>query len=136
MKLSDHEIKQFAQAQERSRAHALPGALEILKDLASSRPDSAMINATLANTLKGAGDIAPAIDHFLKAVKLAPTSELYSLGLFHILWAQGRRDEAFDEMRRFMAIADSIDYRAIVAEINAKSPDDPPSPGSGWETNP
>ena len=83
MKLSDHEIKQFAQAQERSRANDLPGALEILKDLASSRPDSAMINATLA-----------------------------------------------------MAIADSIDYRAIVAEINAKSPNDPPSPGSGWETNP
>jgi predicted Zn-dependent protease len=78
MKLSDHEIKQFAQAQERSRANDLPGTLEILKDLASGRPDSAMINATLANTLKGAGDIAPAIEHFLKAVKLAPTSELYS----------------------------------------------------------
>ena len=129
MKLSDHEIKQFAQAQERSRANDLPGTLEILKDLASGRPDSAMINATLANTLKGAGDIAPAIEHFLKAVKLAPTSELYSLGLFHILWAQGRRDEAFDEMRRFMAIADSIDYRAIVAEMNAKFSDDAPNAG-------
>jgi predicted Zn-dependent protease len=129
MKLSDHETELFAQAQERSRANDLPGTLEILKDLASRRPDSAMINATLANTLKGAGDIAPAIEHFLKAVKRAPNSELYSLGLFHILWAQGRKDEAFDEMRRFTAIADSIDYRAIVAEMNAQSPEEPPSQG-------
>jgi len=78
-----------------------------------------MFNATLANTLKAVGDITPAIEHFREAVKLIPNSELYSLGLFHILWEQGRRDEAFDEMKRFTANADSIDYRTIVAEMNA-----------------
>jgi predicted Zn-dependent protease len=118
MKYSDHERKQFALAQERSSANDLLGTIEILRDLAAGRPESAMFNATLANTLKAAGDITPAIGHFREAVKQAPTSELYSLGLFHILWAQGRRQEALDETKRFMSLSESDEYRKIVAAIN------------------
>jgi Zn/Cd-binding protein ZinT len=56
------------------------------------------------------------------AVKLAPTSELYSLGLFHIFWSEGRQEDAFNEMKRFMAISDSEEYREIVTEINSTWP--------------
>jgi predicted Zn-dependent protease len=119
MKYSDDEREQFALAQQRSRNNDLPGTIAILKRLVAGKPRAAMFNATLANTLKAVGDITPAIEHFREAVKLIPNSELYSLGLFHILWEQGRRDEAFDEMKRFTANADSIDYRTIVAEMNA-----------------
>ena len=122
MAFTKHQRKQWALAQERSRLDDVPGTLKILRDLVAEIPQSAMLNATLANTLKAINDIEPATEHFQTAVKLAPTSELYSLGLFHIFWSQGRRDDAFIEMKRFMAISDSADYREIVAEINSKWP--------------
>ncbi len=130
MKYTDHEKKQFALAQERSKLNDLPGTIEILRNLVAENPESAMFNATLANSLKAEGDIDTAIEHFQKAVKLAPKSELYSLGLFHSLWRQEKREEAFDEMKRFMSISDSDDYRAIIAEMNAKWSDDTLSPES------
>jgi predicted Zn-dependent protease len=122
MAFTKHQRKQWALAQERSRLDDVPGTLKILRDLVAEIPESAMLNATFANTLKALNDIEPAIEHFQTAVKLAPTSELYSLGLFHIFWSQGRQDDAFNEMKRFMAISDSADYREIVAEINSKWP--------------
>jgi predicted Zn-dependent protease len=128
MKYSDHERKQFALAQDRSRANDLAGTIDILRSLAVGKPESAMFNATLANTLKAVGDITPAIEHFREAVKQAPTSELYSLGLFHILWAQGRREEALDETKRFMSLSESDEYRKIVAAINNHWPNRIPTP--------
>jgi len=120
VKYSDKEREQFAFAQERSRNNDLPGTIEILSRLVAGKPRAAMFNATLANSLKAVGAITPAIEHFRAAVKLVPNSEPYSLGLFHILWEHGRRDEAFDEMTRFMASGNSTDYRSIVADLNAK----------------
>jgi predicted Zn-dependent protease len=122
MAFTKYQREQWALAQERSRLDDVPGTLKILRDLVAEIPGSAMLNATFANTLKAVNDIEPAIEHFQTAVKLAPTSELYSLGLFHIFWSQGRQDDAFNEMKRFMAVSDSEDYREIVAEINSKWP--------------
>ena len=124
MKYTEHEKIQFAQAQERSRMNDVPGTLEILKNLVAENPASAVFNATFANTLKENGDIEAATEHFRVAVQLAPKSELYSLGLFHILWAQGRREEALEETKRFVSLADSDEYRSIVAAINAQSAHD------------
>lgn len=122
MAFTKHQREQWALAQERSRLDDVHGTLEILRNLVAEIPESAMLNATLANTLKAVNDIEPAIEHFQTAVKLVPTSELYSLGLFHMYWSQGRQDDAFNEMKRFMAISDSSDYREIVAVINSKWP--------------
>jgi predicted Zn-dependent protease len=122
MAFTKYQREQWALAQERSRLDDVPGTLKILRDLVAEIPGSAMLNATFANTLKAVNDIEPAIEHFQTAVKLAPTSELYSLGLFHIFWSQGRQDDAFNEMKRFMAVSDSEDYREIVTEINSKWP--------------
>jgi predicted Zn-dependent protease len=123
MKYNEHQKIQYALAQERSRVNDVPGTLEILKSLVAENPASALFNATLANTLWESGDIEPAIEHFRIAVQLAPESERISLGLFHILWAQGRRVEALDETKRFMSLADSDEYRGIVAAINAHRSD-------------
>jgi predicted Zn-dependent protease len=120
MTFTEDQRRQWTLAQERSRLNDLPGTLEVLSKLVAEAPESAMVNATFANTLKAVDDTALAIEHFKRAVKLAPRVELYSLGLFHIYWAQGMQDEAFIEMKRFMAISDSADYREIVAEINSK----------------
>jgi predicted Zn-dependent protease len=122
MAFTEHQRKQWALAQERSQLDDLQGTLEILKKLVGEIPESAVLNATFANTLKAVNDIESAIEHFQTAVKLAPTSELYSLGLFHLFWSQGRQDEAFDEMRRFETISESAEYKKIVAGINAHWP--------------
>jgi len=122
MAFTEHQRKQWALAQERSQRDDLQGTLEILKKLVGEIPESAVLNATFANTLKAVNDIEPAIEHFQTAVKLAPTSELYSLGLFHLFWSQGRQDEAFNEMRRFETISDSAEYKKIVAGIHAHWP--------------
>jgi predicted Zn-dependent protease len=122
MTFTENQRKQWALAQERSQLGDLLGTLEILKKLVEEIPESAVLNATFANTLKAVNDIEPAIEHFQMAVKLAPTSELYSLGLFHIFWSEGRQEDAFNEMKRFMAISDSEEYREIVTEINSTWP--------------
>jgi predicted Zn-dependent protease len=126
MNHTDHQKKQFAIAQERSRLNDLPGTIEILKSLVAENPTSAIFNATYANVLKENGDLGLALEHFRKAVSLAPKSERYSLGLFHLLWGQGRRDEALDETKRFMSVSDSDEYRKIVAAINAHWPHEVP----------
>jgi tetratricopeptide (TPR) repeat protein len=100
----------------------LPGTIEMLRSLVAENPESAILNSTFANTLKETGDFGLAIAHFEKAVQLAPQSELYSLGLFHVLWGQGMREEALVETKRFMTISDSDEYREIVAAINSHWP--------------
>src|SRR5271155_2616478 len=107
MKHTDSQKKQFALAQECSRLNDLPGTIEILKSLVAENPTSAIFNATYANALKANGNLESALAHFQKAVNLAPKSEAYSLGLFHILWGQGRREDALDETKRFMSVSDS-----------------------------
>jgi tetratricopeptide (TPR) repeat protein len=60
-----------------------------------------------------------AIETFEAAVRAAPTWEDASLGLFHCLWETDQRDAAFGEIRRFQKVADSEDYRAIIAELSS-----------------
>ena len=61
-----------------------------------------------------------AICAFRRAVELALKLEAASLGLFHCLWELGRQEEAAEEIRRFMSVSDSEDYRKIIQEINEK----------------
>jgi len=63
------------------------------------------------------GDMAKAEDAFRRAVELNPKSELASLGLFHSLWEQQAASEAFAEMRRFLAVADSSEYKTLLRDM-------------------
>ena len=47
-------------------------------------------------------------------VRLKPDTELASRGLFHSLWKLGRHNEALEEMKRFLLIADSEEYRQLL----------------------
>jgi predicted Zn-dependent protease len=114
---SDEERNLFALAQERSRNGDTQKAAETLRELVSRRPNSAVFAATLANTLKSLGNVTEAEKYFRTAVSLAPRSEKFSLGLFHCLWRQGKQVEALEEMKRFMSLSDSQDYREILAEL-------------------
>lgn len=68
-------------------------------------------------------DAAGAQSLFAQALAVAPRSERASIGSFHALVGQGRVDEAFDEMRRFLAHRDSSAYRRLLDEIHAEEGD-------------
>lgn len=87
-------------------------------------PAHGMRGLILFSALKRPQD---AILSFQEAVRLAPKSELASLGLFHSLWKTGREDDAFEEMKRYQSLNDwsCQDYLDIVAEINHKKPTAP-----------
>ena len=60
-----------------------------------------------------------AVHSFEKAVKLAPNSELASLGLFHTLLETGDKKGAIREMNRFCSLAYSKEYQTIAKEFGA-----------------
>lgn len=126
MEYSEEEGKLFALAQEHSRNENIDRVAEILRELVKRRPDSALFNATLANSLNTLGQFDEAENYFRTAIFLSPGSERISLGLFHSLWGRGKRDEALEEMKRFVSLADSDEYRLILAAINKSLADENP----------
>ena len=45
---------------------------------------------------------------FEQLILLEPGTGQFSIALFNVLWKQNRLDEAFEEIRRFMSVADKI----------------------------
>jgi len=62
-------------------------------------------------------DVQRAIPHLLKAVELLPESERASVNLFHGLMRSGRDDEAFAEMKRYLASNRSEEYERLLADL-------------------
>ena len=88
-------------------------AAQILEQLRESYPQSASVHALLGEVLWQQHGAAQAIPAFQRAVELAPTSELASLGLFHTLLETGDKQRALQEMNRFLSLSDSEEYEAI-----------------------
>jgi Flp pilus assembly protein TadD len=70
------------------------------------------------------GNDPGAVHAFRKCVALSPRSEQASLGLFHSLWRSGKTDAAFDEMRRFVKSNNSPQYRRLIREMLAETPEE------------
>lgn len=62
-------------------------------------------------------DLPNAIKCLRKATLLNPKSELPSILLFHSLMDSNKRDAAFEEARRFLAIRSSKEYDLIFDEM-------------------
>jgi len=66
-----------------------------------------------------------AVQSYREATELAPQNEMVSLGLFHCLWSQWELgdvvagDQALAEIRRFLSIRDSDEYRRILKGLHA-----------------
>lgn len=96
-------------------------ALKILQDIEDqclNSPNFFAVSASICWELK---QLDNSIKNFKEAIKLAPQSELVSLGLFHCLWELKRFDEAFEEMKRFSTISFSQEYKNIIEEISSLS---------------
>ena len=62
-----------------------------------------------------------AVVYATQSVAVSPKSERASLVLFHSLWKTNREDEAFEEMRRFLALTPSDAYDELLKDINESS---------------
>ncbi len=97
------------------------GACKLLEHLCKLYPDSHLIVASLANAYWNLDRLDDAITYYKVSTKLSPKFEQASLGLFHCLWEQDKREVALEEVKRFQTISYSKDYEEIVKEINEKS---------------
>ncbi|MEM6274492.1 MAG: hypothetical protein AAF735_04550 [Myxococcota bacterium] len=97
-------------------------SLELLKYLVQRAPRQKTVVGILALVLQDLDRTEEAAHYFKLSTELSPDSEISSLGLFHCLFALGNRDEAFDEMRRFLADNESEEYLQLLEELNGESP--------------
>jgi uncharacterized protein HemY len=92
-------------------------ALRILQLLSRQHPRSAAVFGTLGRAFFEIGDLQKSRGAFQSAVDLNSKSELASLGLFHSLWGLHAASEAFAEMRRFLSISDSSEYKTLLRDL-------------------
>jgi predicted Zn-dependent protease len=96
----------------------LDGSRETLEALSLEFPGRSAIWGTLGAIYFEQDRLEEAIGAFQKATVLSPQSELASISLFHALFDSGRRQDAFAEMRRFLALVpDSEEYRLLRSEM-------------------
>lgn len=100
----------------------LAGEIEILSRICQSKTERSATFVVLGQAEWESGSLVEAINSFKHAVEMAQRSEVASLGLFHSLFEAGRTDEAFNEMHRFLSIAESPEYEQLLSDLNA--PDD------------
>jgi tetratricopeptide (TPR) repeat protein len=84
-------------------------------DLVSEFHRASAVHGYLAWYLSQIGQQDEALEHSRQAAALSPRSYTASLIHFHVLWAAGRRIDALDEMKRFVAIRPcATEYRALL----------------------
>jgi predicted Zn-dependent protease len=92
-------------------------AVQRLLPLIEEYPELTIVHACLAFMLSCSGAHEEAIERGRKAVQMGPTGEKTSLVLFHVLYTAGRRTEAVEEMKRFLAIRPSKEYAKIAKDL-------------------
>jgi tetratricopeptide (TPR) repeat protein len=93
------------------------GAAEVFEQLNKENPNQSVILKMWASVYFHLEDWHKALPLYERAASLSPKSELSSLGLFHSLWNLGKQEEAFAEIRRFLSISDSKEYRQLIKEM-------------------
>lgn len=88
-----------------------------LLELGNENPEDLAIALVRAGVLFKMEKFNEAWDLFGGIVRSRPDTELASRGLFHSLWKLGRYDEAFEEMKRFLSIADSEGYLELLSDL-------------------
>jgi hypothetical protein len=92
-------------------------ALQVLSAVVGEFPGLALGHSYLAWVLSRVGRHREAIEHGRVAIELSPESERVSILLFRVLWSAGESIQAFDEMKRFMAVGRSDEYLSVMREL-------------------
>jgi len=110
----------FAEALRLRQAGDLPAALRTVRPLLKITPRKAHHAAIIA-TLFFESKRRPQAAHWFGATAaLNPKSEHASLGLFHSLWATGKHQKAFNEMRRFLETSDSREFSRLLRDLQSE----------------
>ncbi|HWB54573.1 MAG TPA: hypothetical protein VG722_10285 [Tepidisphaeraceae bacterium] len=112
--------KKFDQAVRLNKAGKCDKAISALESLRKQFAQSASVVGYLGGIYFEQGLLERATNCFQRATELSPRSELASVGLFHSLWASGKTNEALAEMARFLAIAESKEYRTLIRDLHLK----------------
>jgi len=116
--LQSADADSFARAMAMRDQGNLVSAIELIRDLINKYPDNCKLYYALGHLYWKAKRFGEAVNSFESSIAYQPDMKHASLGLFHCLWEQGKRVEALDEARRFLAIADCEEYEEIIREIN------------------
>lgn len=92
-------------------------AIEILLDLVETTPERASVHGVLAGVYFEAESMALAAHHFKRASELSPGSELASRGLFHAYLELGQKEQAIQELRRFIAHRGSEEFEGLLEAL-------------------
>ncbi len=118
MNKSDRETE-FEVATSLRDAGDLAGAIAILERLSQRYPSEFGVWLTLGGVQMSLTDYAAAETSFSIAIDLRPRSELASLAMFHTLKHLRRVDDAFAEMRRFLALRpEAPGYELLLSEMD------------------
>ena len=66
-------------------------------------------------------DFHAALPVFTEGIKISPSHELMSLGLFHSLWEGGHWHEAQAEAERFTELTGMDTYKEILSDLSIQS---------------
>ena len=109
----------------------LAQARAILERLASEGPDRFVVWLVLGGVQMDQEDYPGAERSFSMVTALRPRSEIASIALFHTLRHLGRTNDAFAEMRRFLALRpESHEYDILRRELEEAAATPPPSEGT------
>ena len=91
-------------------------AIQHLSSLLAEYPTAANLYGYIAAFLSRSGRFDEAIEPARQATLLAPESENASITLSQALWRTGQRDDAFEEMKRFIRVRPSKVYSEMIKE--------------------
>ncbi len=108
----------FAEALRLRDEGRLHEALNLIEQLIVEHPGKYKLLLIAAEIHWDLGTLDGAVNLCQLAIGLRPESEWASLGLFHSLWKMGKKDEALNEMKRFVSISHSEDYAEIIGDLS------------------
>ncbi len=109
-------IEIIRQAVEQENQGDIAFATQILTAVVEEFPGLAVGHSYLGWIFSRGDRHREAIEHGRVAVELSPKSERASLMFFRVLWAAEQREQAFDEMKRFLAVGHSEEYARMLEE--------------------
>ncbi len=125
MKKNEHSKKfdaKFNEAIALKNSNKLEESLKIFINLTHEYPEYFLSYVFIGLLYWDLKKLNEATGSFKKAIELNPNSQKASIGYFHLLWEQGKQDEAINELKRFLNNNEAKEHRKILEELENKSP--------------
>lgn len=91
-------------------------SMNLLLDLANMYPEAKAVFVLLGDLYWKQDDLAHARSCFQKATEIDPQLEIASLALYHTLWSLDFKEDALEEMKRFLQCSHSSEYNRLLQE--------------------